>query len=197
MWELDHKEGWAPKNWCFWTVELEKTVESPLDGKQIKLVNPKENKSWIFIVGTDVGAEAPILRQADMKNQLIRKDPHAEKDWRQEEKGTTEDEMAGWHHRLNGHEFEWTPGVGDGQKAWHAAVHGVTKSQTELNNWTELNWIIRDVENRTPLCKGMKLEHSLIPYTKIDSKWIKDLNVRPDTTELLEGKRKNTLWHKS
>ena len=106
VWELDHKEGWAPKNWYFWTVVLEKTVESPLDRKQIKLVNPKENQSWLFTGGTDAGAEAPILRPADMKNQLIRKDPHTEKDWRQEEKRMTEAEMVGWHHWLSEHEFE-------------------------------------------------------------------------------------------
>ena len=197
MWELDCEESWVQKNWCFWTVVLEKALESPLDCKEIQPVHPKGDQSWVFIGRTNAKAETPVLWPLHEKSWLIRKDLDTGRHWGQEEKGMTEDEMAGWHHRLNGHEFEWTPGVGDGQKAWHAAVHGVTKSQTELNNWTELNWIIRDVENRTPLCKGMKLEHSLIPYTKIDSKWIKDLNVRPDTTELLEGKRKNTLWHKS
>ena len=112
MWELDHK-GWALKNWCFWTVAFKKTLESPLDFKEIKLVNPKENQSWIFIGGTD--AEAPILWPPDGKSWLIRKDLDAGKDWRQEEKGMTEDEMAGWHHQLDGHEFEQTLGVGDGQ----------------------------------------------------------------------------------
>ena len=115
MWELDYKESWVPKNWCFWTVVLEKTLESPLDSKEIKSVNPKGNQSWIFIGGTDDEAESPILWPLDGKNWLIGKDPDAGKDWGQEEKGMTEDEMVGWHHRLNGHGFGWTPGVGDGQ----------------------------------------------------------------------------------
>ena len=106
MWELDHKEGWAPKNWCFQTVVLEKTLKSPLDSKKIKTVNPKGNQPWIFIGKTDAEAEAPILWPLDAKSQLIGKDPDAGKDWGQEEKGVTEDEMVGWHHQLNGHEFE-------------------------------------------------------------------------------------------
>ena len=114
MWELDHKEGWVPKNWSFWTVVLEKTLESPLDSKEIKQVNPKGNQLWIFIGRTDAEAEAPILWPTDAKSWLIRKDPDAGKDWRQE-KGTTEDEMAGWHHQLNAHEFAHTPGDGEGQ----------------------------------------------------------------------------------
>ena len=113
VWELDHKEGWAPKNWCFWTVELEKTVESPLDGKEIKPVNPQRNQSWIFIGRTD--AEAPILWAHDAKSRLIGKDLDAGKDWGREEKGATEDETVGWHHWLNGHEFEQIPGDGKGQ----------------------------------------------------------------------------------
>ena len=106
MWELDYKESWAPKNWCFWTVVLEKTLESPLDCKEIKSVNPKGDQSWIVIGRTDAEAETPILWPPDAKNWLIGKDPDAGKDWRREEKGTTEDEMVGWHHWLNGHEFE-------------------------------------------------------------------------------------------
>ena len=102
-------------NWCFWTVVLEKTLESPLDCKQIQPVHPKGNQSWIFIGKTDVEAETPVLWPPDTKNWLIWKDPDAGKDWRQEEKGMTEDEMVGWHHWLNGHEFGWIPGVGDGQ----------------------------------------------------------------------------------
>ena len=115
MWKLDHKEGWMLKKWCFWTVVLEKTLESPLDSKKIKPVNPKGNQSWIFIGRTDVEAEAPILWPPDAKNRLIRKDPDARKDWRQEKKARTEDEMVGWHHRLNAHEFSKTPGDGEGQ----------------------------------------------------------------------------------
>ena len=115
MWELDHKESWAPKNWCFWTVVLEKTLESPLDSKEIKPVNPKGNEPWIFIRRTDAEAEAPILWPPDAKSQLIRKDSDAGKDWGQEEKGMTEDEMVGWHHWLNGCEFEQTSGDSEGQ----------------------------------------------------------------------------------
>ena len=106
MWELDYKESWVQKNWCFWTVVLEKTLESPLDCKEIQLVHPKGNQSWIFIGRTDVEAETPILWPPDAKNWLIGKDPDAGKDWRQEEKGIAEDEMVAWHHQLYGHEFE-------------------------------------------------------------------------------------------
>ena len=113
MWELDHKESWVLKNWCFWTVVLEKTLESPLDYKEIKTVNPKGNQSWIFIGRTDAEAETPIIWPPDAKNWFIWKDPDAEKDGRQE-KGTTQDEMVGWHHRLDGHESEQAPGVDDG-----------------------------------------------------------------------------------
>ena len=115
MWELDHKENWAPKNWCFWTVVLEKTLESPLDCKEIKPVNLKGNQSWIFTGRPDAEAETPILWPPDGKNWLTGKDPDAGKDWRQKEKGTIEDEMVGCHHRLDGHEFEQALGVGDGQ----------------------------------------------------------------------------------
>ena len=109
------KESWAPKNWCFWTVVLEKTLESPLDCKEIKPVNPKVNQSWIFIGKTDAKTEAPKLWLPDAKNWLIGKDRDAGKDLRQEEKGTTEDEMVGWHHRLDGHEFQQTQGASEGQ----------------------------------------------------------------------------------
>ena len=116
MWELDCEEGWAPKNWCFWSVMLEKTLESPLDCKEIQLVDPKRNQSWIFIGRTDAEAESPIFWPPDVKNWLIRKDPEAGKDWRQEKKGMTEDEMVGWHHWLDRHGFEQVLGVGDGQE---------------------------------------------------------------------------------
>ena len=112
MWELDYKEGWVPKNWCFRAVALEKTLESPLE---IKSVTPIGNQPWIFIGRTDAEAEPPTLWSPDVKSRLIWKAPDAGKDWGQEEKGMTEGEMVGWHHQLSGHEFEWTLGVGDGQ----------------------------------------------------------------------------------
>ena len=106
MWKLDYKESWVLKNWCFWTVVLEKALESPLDCKEIQPVHPKGNPSWIFIGRTDAKAETPILWPPDAKNRFIWKDPDAGKDWKQEEKGTTEDVLVGWQHRLNRHEFE-------------------------------------------------------------------------------------------
>ena len=115
MWKLDHKQSWLLKNWCFWTVVLEKTLESPLDSKGIQLVNLKGNQSWIFTGRIDAEAEAPILWPPDVKNWLIWKDSDAGKDWRQEEKGMTEDEMVGWHYRLEELEFGQAPGIGDGQ----------------------------------------------------------------------------------
>ena len=142
MWELDCEESWAPKNWCFWTVVLEKTPESPLDCKEIQPVHPKGNQSWVFIGRTDGKAETPILWPPDAKSWLTVKDLDAERDWAQEEKGTTEDEMVGWHHRPDGHEFEWTPGVGDGQGGLVCCDLWGRKQldMTEQLNWTELNW---------------------------------------------------------
>ena len=115
MWELDYKESWVLKNLCFWTAVLENTLESSLDCKEIQPVNLKGDQFWVFIGRTDAEAKTPILWPPDAKSWLTWKDPDAGKDWGQEEKGMTEDEMAGWHHRLNGCESEWTPGVGDGQ----------------------------------------------------------------------------------
>ena len=106
LWELEYKESWALRNWCFWTVVLEKTLESPLDSKEFQPAHPKGNQSWIFIWRTDAESETLILWPPDVKNWLILKDPDAGQDGRQEEKGTTVDEMVGWHHWLNGHEFE-------------------------------------------------------------------------------------------
>ena len=133
MWELDHREDWGPKNGCFWIVVLERTLESPLESKEIKPVNPKGNQLWIFTGRTD--AEAPIPWPPGVESQPIGKDSDARKDWGQEDKGETEDEMVGWHHRLNGYEFEQTQETVKDRGAWHAAVHGVTKSQTQLSNW--------------------------------------------------------------
>ena len=137
MWELDYKEGLKPKNWCFWIVVLEKTLESPLDCKEIQPVHPSGKQSWIFIGRTDAEAETPILWPPDVKNWLIWKDPDAGKDWRLEEKGMTEDEMKEWPHWLDGQEFEQALGAGDGQVAWCATVHGL---QRVGHDWaTELN----------------------------------------------------------
>ena len=131
----------SSKNWCFWTVVLEKTLGSPLDCKEIKPVSPKENQSWIFIGRTDAKAEIPILWPPDAKNWLIRNDPDVEKDWRQEEKGMTEDERVGWHHWLDGHEFEQALGAGDGQGrlACYSPWDHKEPDMTEQLNCTESN----------------------------------------------------------
>ena len=138
MWELDYEESWMLRNWCFWTVVLEKTLESPLDCKEIQPVHAKGDQSWIFIGRTDAEAKTPLLRPPDVKNWLIGKDPDAGKDWRWEEKGLTEDEMAGWHHRLDGHEFEQALG-----SWWWTGKPGVPQSmglQRVRHHWaTELN----------------------------------------------------------
>ena len=141
MWELDHKEGFMPKNWCFWTVVLEKTLESPLDWKDIQPFHPKGNQFWIFIERTDAKAEAPISWPSDAKIWLIEKDTDAGKNWRQE-KRTTEDEMVRWNHRLVGHEFEQALGVGDGQGSLECcSPRGCKESDaTEQLNWTEPRW---------------------------------------------------------
>ena len=139
MWELDCEEDWAPKNWCFWTAMLEKTLESNLDCKEIKTANPKGNQSCIFFGRTDAEAEIPIFWPPLAKNWFSRKDPDAGKDWRQEEKGTTENGMIEWHHQLDGHEFEQALEVGEGMigKAGELQSMG-WKSQALLSNWTEL-----------------------------------------------------------
>ena len=140
MWKLDYKESWAPKNWYFWTVVLEKTLESPLDCKEIQPVSPKENQSWIFIERIDAEAETPILWLPDAKSWLIWNDPDAGKYGRQEEKGTTEDEMVGWHHWLDRHEFDWA----SSGSWWWTGKPGMLQSmglQRVSHDWaTELNW---------------------------------------------------------
>ena len=137
MWELDHKEDWAPNNWCFWTVVLEKTLESPLDSKEIQTVHPKGNQSWIFIGRTDAKAETPKIWPPDAKKWLIRKDPDAGKDWRQEKKGETEDEMVGWHQQLYGFSASY-------KNWWWTGKPGMLQfmgSQRIGHNWVnELNW---------------------------------------------------------
>ena len=146
MWELDCEESWAPKNRCFWTMVLEKTLESPLDCKEIQPVHSKGDQSWVFIGRTDAKAETPILWPPHAKSWLIGKDSDAGRGWGQEEKGTTEDEMAGWHHRLDGHEFEWTLGVGDGQGGLACCDSWGRKESdtTEWLNWTELKFEVKN-----------------------------------------------------
>ena len=137
MWELDYKENRVQKNWCFWTMVLEKTLESPLDCKEIQPVHPKADQSWVFTGRTDVETETPILWPPDAKSWLICKDPDAGKDWGPEEKGMTEDEMVGWHHQLNGHGFGWTPGV-DGQGGLASFGSWGHRVGHDWLNWTEV-----------------------------------------------------------
>ena len=152
MWELDCEERWTPKNWWFWTVVLEKTLESPLDCKEIQPVHPKGDQSWVFIERTDAEAETPILWPPDAKSWLIGKDPDAGRDWGQEEKGWIEDEMAGWHHRLDWHESEWTLGVGDGQGglACYNSWGREESDMTEWLNWTECYCSLQSISKNIP-----------------------------------------------
>ena len=160
MWELDYKESWVLKNWYFWTVMLEKTLESLLDCKEIQPVHPKGNQSWMFIGRTDTEAETPILWPPDVKNWLIWKDPDAGKDWRREEKGTTENGMVGWHHRLDGCEFEQALGIVDGQGSlaycspWCCRVGHNWASEL---NWTEGMWNVIGQEWTCVPCIGRRI----------------------------------------
>ena len=177
MWEMDYEDSWAPKNWCFWTVVLEKTPESPLVCKEIQPVHPKGDQPWIFIGRTDAEPEAPILWPPYGKNWLIRKDLDAGKDRTQEEKGVTEDDLVGWHHQLNGREFKEVLGVGDGQGSLNAAVYGVTKSRTQLSNQTKLNWysarksiqcyVMTYIGKKILERVDMGMTHSLCVYLKL------------------------------
>ena len=157
MWELDCEESWALKNWCFWTMVLEKTLESSLDCKEIQPVYPKGDQSLVFIGRTDAEAETPVLWLPDANSSLIWKDPDVGKDWGQEEKGTTEDEMVGWHHQLDGDEFEQAPGVGDGigkpgmlqsmglqrvRRNWATELTDWRCSKTpRRTNWRKTHWV--------------------------------------------------------
>ena len=149
MWELDNKEGWVLKNWCLWTVVLGKTLDSPLDCREIKPVHPKGDHSWVFIGRTDVEAETPILWLPDVKSWLIWKYPDAGKDWGQEEKGTTEDKMVGCHHWLNGNGFGWTQGIGDAQGGLACCGSWGHKEldTTEWLNWTELKENLKSAQH--------------------------------------------------
>ena len=137
MWELDHKGGWSPKNWCFWAVVLEKALESPLDWKEIQPVHSKGDQSWVFFGKNDAKAETPVLWPPHAKSWLIGKDCDAGRDWGKEEKGTTEDEMARWHHWLDGCESEWTLGVGDGRRGL-ACCNSCGHKESDMTEW--LNW---------------------------------------------------------
>ena len=143
MWELDYKESWALKHWCFWTLVLEKTLESPLDCKEIQQVHYKGDQSWVFIGRTDVEAETEIPWPPNTKSWLIWEDLDAGKYWGQEEKEPTEDKMVGWHHQLSEDEFEQTSGVGAGQGGMASVVDVVVKSWARLSHWTELNWWVK------------------------------------------------------
>ena len=182
MWELDGEESWAPKNWCFRTVVLEKTLESPSDCKEIQPIHPKGDQSWVFIGETDAKAETPVLWPPDAESWLIWKDPDAGKDWGREEKGTTEDEVIGWHQWQNGHEFGWTLGVGNGQGSWRAEVHGL---QRVGQDWvTELNWMgakMLVAQSCLTLCDPMEPTRLFCPWNSPD----KNIGVRSHS--LLQG----------
>ena len=168
MWELDCEESWAPKNWCFWTVVVEKTLESPLDCKEIQLVHSEGDQPWDFFGRNDAKAETPGPWPPHVKSWLIGKDSDTGRDWGQEEKGMTEDEMAGWHHWLNGCEFEWTPGVGDGQGGLACCDSWGCKESdtTEQLNWTELVWV-RDIDTETRETRNTLLKGTLVFYSNI------------------------------
>ena len=163
MWELDHKEGWVPKNWCFWTVVLEKILENPLDYKEIQPVHSKGDQSWVFFGRNDAKAATPVLWLLHVKSWLIGKDSDAGRDWGHKEKGTTEDEMAGWHHWLDGRESEWTLGVGDGQGGLVCCDSWVCKESdtTERLNSTELNNELTERKRKQhPLPETIKIEET-------------------------------------
>ena len=167
---VDYKESWAPKNWCFWPVVLEKTLESPLDCKETQPVHPEGNPFWIFFGRTDGEVETPILWLPDVKNWLTGKDPDAGKDWRLEEKQTTEDEMVGWHHRLDGHEFEQASGDGDGQgRLTCYSPWGHKESDT--TKW--LNWIINNFKKAVEHKINKKSMSSLYTNNELSKKQIK------------------------
>ena len=180
MWELDCEESWAPKNWCFLTVVLETTLENPLDFKEIQPVHSKD-QPWVFFGRSDAKVETPVLWPPHAKSWLIGKASDARRDWGQEEKGMSEDEMAVWHHQLNGHEFEWTLGVGDGQGGLASCSQWGHKESdtTERLSWTEhldldstsVNYYLCDLEQITAfLCKCLSIsnpEREPVPYSAV------------------------------
>ena len=182
MYGCESEESWALKNWCFWTVVLEKTLMSPLHCKEIQTVHPKGDQSWVFIGRTDTEAATPILSPPHVKSWLIGKDPDARRHWGQEEKGTAEDEMAGWHHWLDAHEFEWTPGVGDGQGglAYCNSWGRKESDRTEGLSWTELteHWtIVISLANLT-------MPKPLTVWITINWKILKEMGIPDHLTDL-------------
>ena len=184
MWKLDYKESWVPKNWCFWTVVLEKTLKSPLDCKEIQPVHPKGNQPWIFIGRTNAKAETLILWPPDAKNWLTGKDPDAGKDWRQEEKGTTEDEMVVWHHWFDGHEFEQAPGVGDGQGSLACCSLWGLK---ELDTTEWMNWLFE--------CLGASQVVLVVKNPPANARIIRDSGLTPGLGRSPGGRHDSPLQY--
>ena len=183
LWELDHKESWVMKNRCFWTVVLEKTLESSLDSTENKPVHPKGNQSWIFAGGTDAEAEALILWPPDEKSQLLGKDPDAEKDWKQEEEEMTEDKMVGWYHWLNGHEFEQTLGDGEGQGSLACCIPWGCK-ETRLSNWTTIHCKIATLEWGWDKVVSVGRREPLFLHTKVPTHpFVKPFTTSPTRQE--------------
>ena len=190
MWELGYKESWVPKNWCFWTVVLEKILESPLDCKEIQPVHPRGDQFWVFIGRTDVEAETPILWPPDAKSWLIGKDPDVGKDWEQEEKGMTEDETVGWlYHRLDGHGFGWTPGGGDRQGGLLCC--GSWGCRVGLNWATELNWIVTLTSESFYIhYKWFPRDSIIVHIYSLKVEWLYNLSLKPGHFKYKRGHSK-------
>ena len=190
MWELDHKESWELKNWCFWTMVLEKTLESPLDCKEIQSVNHKGNQSWVCIGRTDAETEAPILWPPDVKNWVIGKDLHSGKVWRKEENGTTEDEMVGWHHQLDGHVFEHALLVGD--------VQGILACCSPWGHkWSDtpeqLNWTDCHTQHSRAMIESQISREAKCPLLPSNNLWTTVLQMLQTVLIYFGSKKKNAL----
>ena len=184
MWELDHKEGWAPKNWCFWTVVLQKTLEGPLDSKEIKPVNPQGNQSWIFTGRTDAKAEAPILWLPDAKSWLVRKDPDAGKHWGQEEKGAADKKTVGWHHDSMDMSLSKLQEIVKDREVWRATVHGTAKNPTWLREWTGTVMLLHGWLLKTCSIKGTRHKRQIF-YDSIHVKCSEQANVWKQVSSFL------------